>query len=98
MEKEINVYDALELMRKLSKENFPFAITFASCNKSKKVSNGFVVMEKVILGKGYRDDQSKYAKDLITIENADTGEVKHFWLPLLLCVNNLKITHDRIRK
>lgn len=96
--KQINIYDALELMRRLSQENVPFSISFISCNRSLGKSNGLVKVKKVLLTKGYRDDQSEYAKSLISYENADTGEHKQFWFPLLLTLNDLKITHERIRK
>ena len=48
---EINIYDAMRLMRKLSAENFPFKIEFASCDRTRGISKGKVVVEKA---KSYR--------------------------------------------
>jgi len=93
---EINIYDALRLMRKLSAENFPVSFSFISCDRSRKISSGLIKVKNGILTKGMPNSKSKYAKNLIAYENTDTGERKQFWLPLLMTVNNYKITHDRI--
>ena len=93
--KEINIYDAMKLMRKLSAENFPFRIEFASCDTTRGTSKGLVVVEKVKLIKGLKAKQSKYHKLKIFYENMDTGEQRNFWMPLLLKVNDLKITLER---
>ena len=96
--KEINIYDALRLMRKLSAENFPVKFSFVSCDRSRRSSQGLVTVERGILTPGLPSKKSVYAKNLIAYENTDTGERKHFWLPLLMTVNNLKITHDRVHR
>lgn len=93
---QINIYEALKIMRKLSADNFPFKFTFISCDRSRRISSGLVKVENAVLSKGLPGKKSKYAKDLIAYENTDTGEKKHFWLPLLMTFNNLKISHDRI--
>lgn len=94
--KAINIYDALESMRKFSNENIPFSIEFISCNRKERSSHGLVKVEKVLLRQGYRNNQSDYAKNIIAFENTITGEKKHFWLPLLMKFNGLKITYDRV--
>lgn len=96
--KEINIYDALVLMRRLSKDNFPVKFSFVSCDRTRGESHGLVTVEMGILTKGLPSKKSKYAKNLIAYEDLTTGMRKHFWLPLLLTVNGLKITHDRISK
>ncbi|KFF24757.1 hypothetical protein [Chryseobacterium vrystaatense] len=94
---QINVYDALKLMRKLSAENFPFSFSFISCDRSKRSSEGLVVVEEAILTKGMPNSKSKYAKNLIAYQNLKTGEYRQFWVPLLMTVNNnLQISHDRV--
>ncbi len=95
--KEINIYDALILMRKLSKENFPIKFSYISCDRTKGNSSGLKIVEKGILTAGLPSKKSKHAKNLIAYEDMETGKRKHFWLPLLMTVNDLKITHDRIR-
>ncbi|PWN68141.1 hypothetical protein C1638_003165 [Chryseobacterium oncorhynchi] len=83
-------------MRKLSAENYPVKISFISCSITQRSSSGLIKVNNAILTKGMPRKKSKYADDLIAYENTDTGERKHFWLPLLMTVNNLKITHDRV--
>lgn len=95
---EINIYDALKLMRKLSKQNFPVTFSFISCDRTKQVSHGLVTVKNGILTAGLPSKKSKYANNLIAYEDMDTGKRKHFWLPLLMTVNDLKITHDRISR
>lgn len=92
---KINVYEALKMMRKLSSENFPFTFSFISCDRSKRHSDGLVVVEEAILTKGMPNSKSKYAKNLIAYENTKTGERRQCWLPLLMTFNNLEISHDR---
>lgn len=96
--KEINIYDALMLMRKLSKQNFPVKFSYISCDRSKGTSSGYKIVEKGILTAGLPSKKSKYARNLIAYEDMETGKRKHFWLPLLMTVNDFKISHDRIRK
>lgn len=96
--KEINIYDALTLMRKCSKQNFPFRISFISCDRTRQTSSGLVTVEKALLSAGLPSKKSKHAKNLIAYEDLETGKKKHFWLPLLMTLNELKITHDRIRE
>ncbi|WP_034985730.1 hypothetical protein [Bergeyella zoohelcum] len=96
--RKINIYNALRAMRKLSKENIPFSIEFISCNRSEKSSEGWKRVDKAILVQGYRKDQSGYAMNLIAYENAETGQRRHFWLPLLMKFNGIKITYDRVHR
>lgn len=95
---EINVYDALKAMRKLTAENFPFSIGFISCNNSQRSSDGFIKVERCVLSAGLPKKKSAFANDLVAYENVDTGEKKHFWFQLLMTFNGLKITHDRISR
>lgn len=93
---EINVYDAIKVMRRLSAENFPFSFSFISCDRSRRSSRGLVNISNGILTKGLPKSKSKHAMNLIAYEDTETGERKHFWLPLLMTFNNYKISHDRI--
>ncbi len=95
-QQEIYIYDALKQMRKLSEENFPFKIGFISCNTSQQTSHGYVVVDKCLLSAGLPAKKSVHAKNLIAFENLETNEKKHFWLPLLMMFNDLKISHDRV--
>jgi len=94
--KEIYLYDAIKIMRKLSENNFPFSFSFISCDNTRMVSSGLVIVEKALLSKGLPRKKSALADYLIAYEDLSTGQKKHFWLPLLMQLNNLKISHDKI--
>ncbi|WP_018676126.1 hypothetical protein [Riemerella columbina] len=94
--KEINIYDALRAMRKLSSQNIPFRIGFISCDRSKQKSSGYIELDRVLLSAGLPKKKSRYANNLIAYEDTETGDKKHFWLPLLMKFNGIKITHDRV--
>lgn len=94
--KEINIYDAVRVMRRLSKDSVPFSIEFVSCDRSRKTSQGLIRVDKAILTQGLRKNQSEFSQNLIAYEDTDTKERRQFWLPLLMKFNGLKITYDRI--
>ncbi len=95
---KIYLYDAIKIMRKLTENNFPFSFSFISCNNTLKTSSGLIKVEKSLLSKGLPRKKSEYADYLIAYEDLETGVKKHFWLPLLMTLNNLKITHDKISR
>jgi hypothetical protein len=75
-------------MRELSKANIPFKIGFISYNETNQSTDGYKVVDKVILRKGLRDDKSTKGNVLIAYSNIDTNEHRQFYLPLLLMFNN----------
>lgn len=93
--KEIYIYDGLKIMRKLTENNFPFSFSFISCDNTRMTSSGLITVEKALLSKGLPRKKSPLADYLIAYEDLSTGEKKHFWLPLLMQLNNLKISHDK---
>ena len=87
--------DALQRMRDLSEQDIPFSIGFVKCNVTSKVSGGYKVVDKAILRKGYRANQSDKAEILIYYIdfNSNNGKEanRHFYLPLLMMFNGLKV-------
>src|SRR5690554_4762158 len=55
--KQIQPYQALQLMRKLSDDNIPFSFSFLSCNLSTKKSKGIVEVRKAKLRVGLTTDK-----------------------------------------
>ena len=94
--KEIYIYDAIKIMRKLSTQNFPFEFSYISCDRTRQTSSGHKIIKKASLSKGLPRKKSEFADWLIAYEDLETGEKKQFWLPLLMTFNNIKISHDRI--
>lgn len=86
----INLYKAIETMRKYSAVNIPFSFEFESYNRTKGTSEGHKVEEKALLRKGLRNDRSDVARYLIAYTNRD-GEPRFFHIALLKKFNNLKV-------
>ena len=88
----ITPYEALKGMRKLTEMNVPFSISFMSYSKDKRTSDGIKKVERALLAKGYRDDQSDLSHQLIAYINCDKDrDQRQFHLPLLLSFNKYRI-------
>jgi len=85
------VYEALKQMRKLSDDNIPFSISYASCNLSKGESNGVKTVNKVKLRVGLSTDKGIKAQSLIGYIELDTNKQRWFYLPLLLTFNQIQL-------
>jgi len=88
----ITPYQAVKRMKELTELGSTFSFSFMSYSTKKKESDGIVIIERAILRKGYRDDQSDLSHQLIgyiDMHNADKN--RFFHLPLLLSFNNYKV-------
>lgn len=75
-------------MRELSAAGIPFSFEFFSWNGSKRMSEGYKVVDKALLRQGLRNDQSSKAHILIAYTNHGNGDVSRFFnLPLLMKFN-----------
>lgn len=88
----IKLRDAISRMRQLTKINVPFSFSFISYSDIHQKSEGYKQVDKALLRAGYRADQSGYSNILIAYTDYSKGDVeRHFYLPLLMTFNNLKI-------
>ena len=85
------VYEALKQMRKLSDNNIPFSITYASCNLSKGESDGVKSISKVKLRVGLSTDKGIKSQSLIGYIDIDSNKQRWFYLPLLLTFNQIQL-------
>lgn len=92
MSKKVTPLKALEIMRELSRQNVPFNVKFISLNETEKTSKGIVSEENILLGAGYRRNQSKKHSALVSFTRVKTGENRQFYWPLLTELNGHKIT------
>ncbi len=79
-------------MRDKSKRGESFSFSFMSCNLTNQSSHGVV---EVLNGRLLSRESVKYHKNAEIIEryiNLDTMEVKHFYQPLLMTYNGVKIS------
>lgn len=80
----MNVYEAIEKMRKLSAAGESFSFTFMSYNSSAGKSDGVVEVRHGMLRVRQSDDYNKNAEYMESYIDLDTGEYRQFWQPLLM--------------
>lgn len=88
----MDLYDAIDEMRRLSKRNIPFGFTFMSCNQTSGTSEGVIEVRHARL---LSREDSHHHKDAEMVErylNLDTMETRHFYQPLLMTFNGEKTT------
>lgn len=89
---QATTYEVLTRMRQLTSIGVPFAFSFNSFNKTKQETSGLVTVNRAILRKGLRDDQSDLSQQLIGYVDLDKNEVaRWFHLPLLMSFNEYTI-------
>lgn len=90
--KYITPIQAIKLMRELTEQGVPFAMSFIAYNSTKAISNGLKVVHKATLRKGLRNDQSNKAHTLIAYTDYSLAEKPRFFhLGLLLTINDFTI-------
>lgn len=80
----MNVYEAIEKMRKLSAAGESFSFTFMSYNSSAGKSDGVVEVRHGMLRARQSADYNKNAEYMESYIDLDTGEYRQFWQPLLM--------------
>lgn len=80
----MNVYEAIEKMRKLSAAGESFSFTFMSYNSSAGKSDGVVEVRHGMLRTRQSADYNKNAEYMESYIDLDTGEYRQFWQPLLM--------------
>lgn len=89
--KTITTFEALSMMRKLTKIGVPFSFTFSTYSSTKKQTNGVRHVERALLRTGLRKDQSDKSETLIAFTEYPSGEAKFFHLALLISFNGYEI-------
>lgn len=80
----MNVYEAIEKMRKLSADGKSFSFTFMSYNSSAGKSDGVVEVRHGVLRARQSTDYNKNAEYMESYIDLDAGEYRQFWQPLLM--------------
>lgn len=86
----MNVYDAIEEMRRLSKEGVPFCFTFMSCDLHSGKSEGVVEVRRARLRARESVAYNRNAEMMEGYVDLDTGKPRHFYQPLLMTFNGIK--------
>ena len=80
----MNVYTAIQEMRRMSEKKEEFAFSFMSYSITKDKSDGEVCVEHAILYKNPKDSKNIYQDYMLTYLDTDTGEVRQCWQPLIM--------------
>lgn len=93
--KTITTFQAISMMRKLTKIGVPFSFSFYTYNSTKQQTSGVRSVERALLRQGLRKDQSDKSETLIAFTEYPTGEAKFFHLSLLLSFNGYEIKNKK---
>lgn len=87
----IDLYDALNEMLMLSKENKPFSFSFASFEKKNKTSDGIKFVKNAILRRTSTIKDNERRDIMLNYKEVDTDNYRMFYSILLLTFNNKKV-------
>lgn len=88
----MDVYEAIDKMRRLSSEGKTFNFSFMSCNLSAGTSEGVVYVPHARLRKRECREHHLHADMVEAYINLDTMENRRFYQPLLMTFNGEKVT------
>lgn len=88
---DITPHQAIKRMRELSEAGVPFSFVYQSLNNTKGTSAGFKTVDRAVLRKSMRDDQSDLAHQLVSYIDLDGDHPRQFYACLLLRFNDYNI-------
>lgn len=88
----MKLYDAIDEMRRLSREGKPFSFSFMSYNSSQGTSDGVVHVRKARTMKREALEFNRNAEMQERYLDLDTMQPRRFWHPLLMTFNGEKVT------
>jgi hypothetical protein len=89
MSATIKLRDAIKQMRRMSSLNIPFSFSYITYSEQTQSSDGLKTVDKGLIRKGYRSNQSDKSNLLIAYTDYSSNEDKRqFYLPLLMTFNN----------
>lgn len=84
----MNIYTAIEEMRRLSERRESFSFSFMSYSHTRRKSDGVMTVRRARLCKQSRKERNRYADYMLNYIDLDTGERASCWQPLLLTFND----------
>ena len=85
----IQLYDAISEMRKKSKKEEVFSISFMSYSISRNDSHGIRKIDRARLRKS--EIKGQYKDFMLSVLDVETKEPIHIWQPLIMFYNNKKV-------
>lgn len=83
----MDVYAAIDEMRRLSARRESFSFSYMSYSISRRTSEGIITVRRARLCKRSRRDRNQYADYMLDYIDLGTGERHMCWQPLLLTFN-----------
>lgn len=91
---EIGLYQAIDQMRMLTREGKTFSFTFMTYSMERRTSHGLRHVDRARLVKRTRKEHNRYGEYMIDYIDLDSMQRSHFWQPLLVGFNGMKVTID----
>lgn len=88
----VKLYDAINEMRRLSREGKPFSFSFMSYNSSRGTSDGVVHVRQARTMSREALEFNRNAEQQERYLDLDTMQPRRFWHPLLMTINGEKVT------
>lgn len=87
----MDVYAAIDEMRRLSARRESFSFSFVSFSISRRKSEGVVTVRRARLCKQSRRERNQYSDYMLDYIDLETGERHTCWQPLLLTFNDQEL-------
>ena len=87
----MNVYEAIDTMREISKRGQSFSFTFMSWSETTGKSDGITDVASARLRARPTKEQNRNCEIMEAYTNLDTGEARQFYQPLLMIFNGQKV-------
>lgn len=83
----MNIYQAIDRMRRLTEQRTPFSIDFCSYSMTRRKSEGILHIEHAALRSFAKESRVKLREHMLLIYDMDRCEYRHIYKPLLLALD-----------
>lgn len=87
----MNLYQAIDEMRRLSRAGQPFSFSYMSYSLARRTSDGIVTVPRARLLAANRREHNRYTDYMLLYEDLDTRRRARCWQPLLLTFNDQEL-------
>ena len=88
---EVDVYAAIDEMRRLSARRESFSFSYMSYSISRRASEGIITVRRARLCPQSRRERNQYSDYMLNYIDLATGERHTCWQPLLLTFNDQEL-------
>lgn len=86
----IPLFEAIRLMRQISKKKGSFSLTFMSYSRTRGKSDGIIDVPHARL-RPQEKNGGEFSDHMLNYVDLDTGEALRFWQPCLMYFNGQKV-------